>query len=142
MVHNKSTSPFQNPRSGSLWTTHLILLVDFHQHFTYSRVKTMRRLHQRLQTKDMYGWHHFYSKSLWVFFQDVNFKWDFFIQPSYINSRWACITCYSRGISVGSLIWLQHGYFTSHISHVLQPLDVSCFKPFKIASKKRNMVPW
>jgi len=28
----------------------------------------------------------------------------------------------------------------SHISHVLQPLDVSCFKPFKIAFKKKRDV--
>jgi hypothetical protein len=28
----------------------------------------------------------------------------------------------------------------SHISHVLQPLDVSCFKPFKIAFKKERDV--
>lgn len=105
------------------------------------------KLHQRLQTKDMYAnakkaWMtSFLFKKFEFFFQDVNFKWDFSIQPSYIHSRWACITCYSRGHRVGSLIWLQHGYFTSHILHVLQPLDVSCFKPFKIAFKRRNMVP-
>jgi len=27
-----------------------------------------------------------------------------------------------------------------HTSHVLQPLDVSCFKPFKVAFKKENDV--
>jgi hypothetical protein len=29
---------------------------------------------------------------------------------------------------------------SSHISHVLQPLDVSCFKPIKIAFKKNRDV--
>jgi len=37
------------------------------------------------------------------------------------------------------LIWFEHGYFTIvHASHVLQLLDVSCFKPFKIAFKKEK----
>jgi hypothetical protein len=30
------------------------------------------------------------------------------------------------------------GVSPSHTSHVLQPLDVSCFKPFKIALKKER----
>jgi len=36
-------------------------------------------------------------------------------------------------------VWFKHGYFTIvHTSHVLQLLDVSCFKPFKIAFKKER----
>jgi hypothetical protein len=34
------------------------------------------------------------------------------------------------------LVWFKCGYFTIvHSPHVLQLLDVSCFKPFKIAFK-------
>jgi hypothetical protein len=39
------------------------------------------------------------------------------------------------------LVWFEHGYLTSHTSHVLQLLNVSCFKPFKSTLKGKTFKP-
>jgi len=48
------------------------------------------------------------------------------------------VTCFIKNNRISIGIWIGHYYITIHTSHAFRPLDVSCFKPFKIAFKKER----
>jgi hypothetical protein len=54
------------------------------------------------------------------------------------NSKWAWITCYIKSNCTSTRICSNMVTLQVHTSHVLQPLDVSCFKPFKTTFKEEK----
>ncbi len=98
----------------------------------------MKRLHQGLQTKHMYNNakksldSNIFVQRVFKFFQKVNSYWDVSNQLSPTNSRWAWITYYFTSNRIcANQFGLNMVILPSHTTHVLQPLDVSCFNPFK-----------
>jgi hypothetical protein len=78
----------------------------------------------------------FCVQGIFVIFQKVNSRWNFSKQPSSINSRWHGSHVNLEAIKQVQQFGLDMITLPSHTSHALQPLDVNCFKPFKITFGK------
>jgi len=102
-------------------------------------------IHLTLQTKDLYG---YVVKSIddYISFQRIPF---FFLKvniPSGIPLRNRHIHIFNghgshvtfKAIEQAQIIKLDMVTLPSHTSHALQPLDVTCFKPFKTTFKEEK----
>ncbi len=111
---------------------------------TQSR-KIMQWLHPTMQTKNMYcnvnkgvDDKFFFKKNLNSFFKDYVLSGIF--QTNH--HKWSWITYYTKSPKTSNSLWFKHDNLTFAYSHVVQPFDVSCFKSFKTAFKKKRMRLW
>jgi hypothetical protein len=73
------------------------------------------------------------QKVSFILHVEVYSKWDISNHLLvYIDFKWTWLTCYIKGnrVSIG-IQGLNIITLPSHTSYTFQPLDVSCFKPFK-----------
>jgi hypothetical protein len=78
---------------------------------------------------------------IYVIFQKFGARRDLSIQLSPFNFRWAWLTHHIKSNRVQTKQFgLNMISLPSHTSYALQPLNVSCFEPFKIVFRKKDGV--
>ncbi len=78
---------------------------------------------------------------IYVNFQNFGARRDLSIQLSPFNLRWAWLTHHIKSNRIqAQQFGLNMISLPSDTSYTMQPLNVSCFKPFKIVFRKKDGV--